>query len=83
VIAVKGDIYSLYNAELEDAFVYSLLCGDTVSEALDYARSVYGENDLAWSREFEDTPTAGKKTEPAAPAVSSGGDRTLVKILEQ
>ncbi|MBR1422405.1 MAG: zinc ribbon domain-containing protein [Ruminococcus sp.] len=83
VIAVEEDIYSLYNAQLEDAFVYSLLCGDTVLEALDYAKSVYGDNDLVWSREFEDTPTAGKKTEPASPAVVSGGDSTLVSILKE
>ena len=69
LVAVRGDIYSRYAAEVEDAFVCSVLCGDSAQEALDYALSVYGADDLIWAKEFEGTPDISRKLTAAKPEV--------------
>ena len=77
LIAVNGDIYSYYIAEAEDALVYSLLCGDSVQQALDYALSIYGADDLAWAREFDGTPDVSRKLTAGKLMIITGGEHTL------
>ena len=77
LVSVNGDIYSYYSAEVEDAFVYSLLCGDTCQEALDYALSVYGADDLIWARDYEDTPDVSRKLTAGKLMIITGGEHTL------
>ncbi len=79
-VAVNGRIFGSYLAQFEDAFVYSLLCGDTVGDAVDFAKSVYGADDAEWSRTFDGTPDASRKGEKGSVFAVSGADKTLVVL---
>lgn len=82
VAAVNGRIFSGYLAQFEDAFVYSLLCGDSVGEAVDFAKSVYGADDALWAMTYDGTPLALKRSDKGSVSAVSGADKTLVKLKE-
>lgn len=61
VIGNSETVYTWYNARMQDAFIYSLLCGDTVSEALNFAKSVWGYNDVLWAQKYLNVPVEANK----------------------
>lgn len=64
VIGNSETVYSEYNIYMQDAFVYGLLCGDTASEALKYAKSFYGQNDGEWLKKYYQSITDKENAEP-------------------
>jgi len=78
VIGNTEEIYSWYIEHISDAFIYSLLYGDTASEALNYAKSIWGDDDTEW-REIYLTEYVEQK-ENAEPSIYCGEDVTLVTI---
>lgn len=44
VIGYTGLVAARYDNDMQDAFVYSLMCGDTVWDALNYAKSIWGKD---------------------------------------
>lgn len=78
VIGNTETVYSWYNARMQDAFVYALLCGDTAQEALNYAKSIWGQNDIEYAyKYFSGGPN---KSEIATPEIYCGQNFKLVTI---
>ena len=78
VIANTETVYTWYNARIQDAFVYSLLCGDTANDALEFAKSVWGQNDIEFAQKY--IVTDEYKTEVASPKIYCGRMKTLVSF---
>lgn len=69
----------LVNA-FKDAFVYSLMCGDSIDEALDFATDIWGENDIEWADMYLTDNEI--KPEVATPKIAIGGQNKLVEVNE-
>lgn len=80
VIANTETVYTYYNYYIQDAFVYSLMCGDSVDDALDFATDIWGENDIDWAGMY--LTDYEIKPEIATPKIASGGKVRLVEITE-
>ncbi len=52
VIGYSDSVLTDYDARLHDAFVYSLMHGDKVSDALEFAKSVWKENDKIFYEQY-------------------------------
>lgn len=55
VIGYDESILTGYDCVMLNPFVYSLLYGDSVSEALNFAKSVFGQNDLEYWTTYNGT----------------------------
>ena len=55
VIGYDESVLTSYNCVMLNPFIYSLLYGDSVSEALNFAKSIYGQNDLECWRTYRGT----------------------------
>lgn len=82
VVACTDMVYSYYNYYIVDAFVYSLLSGDTVNEALKYATDMWGGDDIQWAKKYF-ASNADIKAEIAVPKIACGGDQRLVTVVEK
>ena len=80
VIGNSETVYSEYNIYMQDAFVYGLLCGDTTSEALKYAKSFYGNNDGEWLKTFYNDISDKAN---ATPKIYCGGNVKMVNFLSE
>ena len=54
VIACTETVNCYYGCYMQDAFMYSLLCGNTVEESLDFAKSLWGDNDSDFAENYGD-----------------------------
>lgn len=80
VIANTETVYTYYNYYIQDAFVYSLMCGDSIDEALDFATDIWGENDIEWADMY--LTDYEIKPEVATPKIAIGGQNKLVEVNE-
>lgn len=80
VIGASDSVLMPYDYNMQDAFVYSLLYGDTVQEALDYAKTIYGSDDNMWCVRFANTSKPGAAAEFK---LYNGGNATLVTLSEE
>lgn len=55
VIGYDESVLTGYDCVMLNPFVYSLLYGDSVSEALNFAKSIFGQNDLEYWRTYRGT----------------------------
>ncbi len=55
VIGYDESVLTSYDCVMLNPFIYSLLYGDSVSEALNFAKSIYGQNDLECWRTYRGT----------------------------
>lgn len=55
VIGYDESVLTGYDCVMLNPFVYSLLYGDSVSEALNFAKSIFGEDDLEYLRTYMGT----------------------------
>ena len=78
VIANTDTVYTWYDARVQDAFIYALLCGDTADEALEYAKSIWGENDIVFANNYINTTKV--KPEVATPKIYCGKNFRLVTL---
>lgn len=78
VLGYNYSVYADYDYYIQDAFVYSLMYGDNVSESLKYAKSIWGKNDADWYKLY----SGRNKTdgEPAELKLYGDSQKTLVKI---
>lgn len=80
VLACTESVITYYNIFCLDAFVYSLLYGNTVDESLSLAQSAYGTNDNIFAQSFlgetDDTPSEIRYCEGSA-------DITLVTLTQE
>ncbi|MCD8020805.1 MAG: hypothetical protein LUF92_14880 [Clostridiales bacterium] len=79
VLATTETTSTAYNFLMQDAFVYMLLCGNTVDESLAFAKSTWGSND----QEFKTAYGIGKDSDPSEIRYYNGGDETLVTLTEE
>ncbi len=79
VIGYTETVYTYYDYYIQDAFVYSLMYGDTVSEALKYAESIWGTDDIRWINTYY-SDSHNVKPEIAKPKVLGNTSKTLVTI---
>ena len=79
VIGYTDTVYTYYDHYIQDAFVYSLMYGDTVSEALKYAEGIWGTDDIHWFNTYY-SDSYKVKSETAKPKVLGNTGKTLVKI---
>lgn len=80
VIANTETVYTYYNYYIQDAFVYSLMCGDSIDEALDFATDIWGESDIEWADMYLTDNEI--KPEVATPKIAIGGQNKLVEVNE-
>ena len=78
VIGYNESVYTEYDFHVQDAFVYSLMCGDTVNEALDYAKSVWGESDYEWYELYGSG--SDNESDNAEPKIYGDRDLVFVKL---
>ncbi len=79
VLGCTETIRIKYDICMEDAFVYKLLYGSTVDEALAFAKSVWGENDSIFWWKYENE----EDTDPSEIRYYNGGDQTLVTLTAE
>lgn len=82
VLGCTDTVYTEYDYDIVDAFVYSLLSGDTVNEALKYATDMWGGDDIQWAKKYF-ASNADIKAEIAVPKIACGGDQRLVTVVEK
>ncbi len=82
VLGCTDTVYTEYDYDIVDAFVYSLLSGDTVNEALKYATDIWGGDDIQWAKKYF-ASNADIKAEIAVPKIACGGDQRLVTVVEK
>lgn len=78
VLACTETVSTAYNYFMQDAFVYMLLYGNTVEESLDYAKSVWGENDKVFVEAYSDT----EDNNPSEVRIYNGSKKTLVTLTK-
>ena len=61
VIGCTETVNCNYGCYMQDAFMYSLLCGNTVGESLEFAKSMLGENDAVFLKNYKNV----EDTDPA------------------
>lgn len=78
VLGYSDSVYADYDYYIQDTFVYSLMCGDNVSESLKYAKSTWGNNDADWCKLY----SGRNKTDfgPAELKLYGDSQKTLVNI---
>lgn len=78
VLGYSDSVYADYDYYIQDTFVYSLMCGDNVSESLKYAKSTWGNNDADWYKLY----SGRNKTDygPAELKLYGDSQKTLVNI---
>ena len=79
VLGYTDTVYTDYDYYIQDAFVYSLLYGDTVSEALTYATGIWGRQDTDWFHTYYTGPYK-VKDEIAAPKLLGERNKKLVEL---
>ena len=79
VLGCTETVRTSYNICMEDAFVYKLLYGSTVDEALAFAKSVWGDNDSIFWWNYRNE----QDTDPSEIRYYNGGDQTLVTLTAE
>ena len=79
VIGCTESVGNEYGTLILDAFVYSLLYGNTVEESLSFAKSAWGENDQVYRQVYFNE----MDTDPSEFRIYSGGDATLVTLTQE
>ena len=79
VIGCTETVNNEYGTLILDAFVYSLLYGNTVEESLSFAKSVWGENDQVFKQVYR----GETDTNPSEFRIYNGGDATLVTLTQE
>ena len=77
VLGYNESVYADYDYYIQDTFVYSLMCGDTVSEALKYSKDTWEKNDAVWYKLYY----GRNKTEDGPAELSLYGDKNK-KLVE-
>lgn len=95
VIGATETVWTDYELRIINDFVYRLLCGDTVKNALDYAKSVSGKNELEFFNMFcysddvkekfsnMDDYIKAKRINPEFRIYKNGGNATLVTLTDE
>ena len=81
VLGCTETVYTDYDIALQDAFVYALLYGNTVEEALDFAQDIWGSNDSVWYADY--FPSGTDDGTPSEVRVYNGEDATLVTLTAE
>lgn len=79
VLACTETVSTAYNYLMQDAVVYMLLCGNTVEESLDFAKSMWGENDKVFVEEYSDLVDY----DPSEVRIYNGNKTTLVTLTNE
>ncbi|MCD8130155.1 MAG: hypothetical protein LUE16_02570 [Lachnospiraceae bacterium] len=79
VLACTESVSTGYNFLMQDAFVYMLLYGNTVEEALNFGKSVWGDNDQIYRETYEGT----EDDTPSEIRYYNGGDEVLVTLTQE
>ena len=76
VVGTTNVVYIEYDVSMTDIFVYNLLLGNTVEEALSKAKSEFGRDDEVWlMNRYNQTGNT-----PAEYKAYNGGNETLVEL---
>lgn len=78
VLACTETVSTAYNYFMQDAVVYMLLYGNTAEESLDYAKSVWGENDKVFVEAYSDSID----NDPSEVRIYNGSKKTLVTLTK-
>lgn len=85
VLGYSDTVYTEYDSMMEEAFVFSLLYGNTVQESCDFAKAMWGVNDEKYWENYythKDMFKASNK-EPAELKIYNGMDERLVTLTEE
>ena len=82
VLGHTNTVYTAYDADMLDAFMYRLLQGDTVGTALDFAKSVWGVDDITYATVQTGWTSVKPAEENASTEIYCGKDETLVTLTQ-
>ena len=81
VVGCTESVNTHYNILMQHAFVYSLLYGNTVGDSLEFAQSIWGENDSIYVANYSSGETVDDT--PSELRAYNGSDVTLVTLTEE
>ena len=71
VMGYVNNVYSVYSRSMLWATVNRMIEGETLEQAVDYAKSIYGTDDIIWYNE-----QGGRRSHAAASYAMLSGDRS-------
>ena len=71
VMGYVNNVYSVYSRSMLWAAVNRMIEGETLEQAVDYAKSIYGTDDIIWYNE-----QGGRRSHAAASYAMLSGDRS-------
>ena len=80
VIGPTESVNTYYGTYMQLAFVYMLMYGNTVEDSLDFAKSVWGENDSVYVSNYY---TNSVDDTPAEFRIYNGGDEVFVTLTQE
>ena len=73
VMGYVNNVYSVYSRSMLWATVNRMIEGETLEQAVDYAKSIYGTDDIIWYNE-----QGGRRSHAAASYAMLSGSRSAV-----